>query len=716
VPENRQIRSLRLAVALVITGAALLIASAAALAAGHHPSARNPSARHPHRHRPVAPPLSAWLAGSVAYPQRAIVLVPPPHGPLAARAVSLRENGEPVNAFAVRPLSAGGPGDVGTVVAIDQSTSMGATGLAAAMKALHSVAASRAGAQQLGIITYDATPSRYLALTADPAAITRVLGSTPWTGTGSNPSGAATLGLQELAEAHLAAGVIIVISDGVGLAPGAAVDPALRSSAQAAHVPIVTVGLADGSATVASLRALAGQAPGPYVAATPADLAATLAAIEHQAQSDDVISWRSAAPPGQVASISLTVAGLSGRLTAQVTDPRPAPPAPPPASPVVVEPSRAPVSSATPAPARLGFSPSFARRGTLQRAPAFLAASSATTAAPTADPTPAPAPAVAPGFWGSSTSVLAVAAACGLLAALILLLILHRPSRRAVRLRVGSFVEAEPSEDEPLAAALTPRPTGPFAVLARSNWWTQFVEAVEVGRLTQTPGGLVKRWAGVGMVLAVLTTLVFGSVIVGFLCLIAWPFALRFYVRRSAARQQAKFRDTLPTYLQDLASTIRVGRSLVAGLTVLSENAEEPMRSELERAITDEALGRPIETSLEAVAKRMQSEDMDQVALIAALNRRSGSNIAEALDRVAEGARERADLRREVKALTAQAKMSSFVLTALPGVLLLGLSVISPKYSHPLFHTTLGLIALGSGTCLVLAGWKVMQKITQVEA
>jgi tight adherence protein B len=81
---------------------------------------------------------------------------------------------------------------------------------------------------------------------------------------------------------------------------------------------------------------------------------------------------------------------------------------------------------------------------------------------------------------------------------------------------------------------------------------------------------------------------------------------------------------------------------------------------------------------------------------------------------VAEGARDRADLRREMKALTAQAKMSSMVLTALPGVLLLGLSVISPQYAHPLFHTTLGLISLGVGAVLVMVGWKVMKKITDV--
>jgi tight adherence protein B len=89
--------------------------------------------------------------------------------------------------------------------------------------------------------------------------------------------------------------------------------------------------------------------------------------------------------------------------------------------------------------------------------------------------------------------------------------------------------------------------------------------------------------------------------------------------------------------------------------------------------------------------------------------------VAEALDRVADGARDRADLRREVRALTAQAKMSSSVLTALPGLLLAGISVISPKYAFPLLHTTVGIVLLIVGGVMVFAGWKVMKKISDVK-
>jgi tight adherence protein B len=183
---------------------------------------------------------------------------------------------------------------------------------------------------------------------------------------------------------------------------------------------------------------------------------------------------------------------------------------------------------------------------------------------------------------------------------------------------------------------------------------------------------------------------------------------------RAARKQREKFADTLPGYMQDMASAIRVGRSFAGALAVVADSADEPTRSEFDRAVTDESLGRPVEESLAAVGVRMQSTEMDQIALIAELNRRSGSNVAEALDRVAEGARDRADLRREMRALTAQSKMSSSVLTGLPVVLTLGISALAPRYAYPLFHTTMGWVSMGVAAILVLAGWKVLKKISNV--
>jgi tight adherence protein B len=197
--------------------------------------------------------------------------------------------------------------------------------------------------------------------------------------------------------------------------------------------------------------------------------------------------------------------------------------------------------------------------------------------------------------------------------------------------------------------------------------------------------------------------------------MILGPLALRIAVRRGARKQRAQFSEQLPSHLHDVASAMRAGRSLVGALDVVASNGDEPMKGELDRALADEQLGKPLEEALEGVSLRMQSPDMDQVTLVASLNRRTGSNVAEALDRVADGARERADLKREIQALTAQSKLSSRVLTVLPIALVLAMTAIAPQYAHPMTHTLGGIIVLCFSAGLVLAGWFVMRKITKVD-
>ena len=108
-------------------------------------------------------------------------------------------------------------------------------------------------------------------------------------------------------------------------------------------------------------------------------------------------------------------------------------------------------------------------------------------------------------------------------------------------------------------------------------------------------------------------------------------------------------------------------------------------------------------------------ERLEQVALIASLNRQSGSNVAEALDRVAESARERQELKREMSALTGQARMSAYVLTGMPPALLVALTFLAPQYQRPLFHTTAGIVLLFFAAGMLGAGWMVMSKIVNPE-
>jgi tight adherence protein B len=115
------------------------------------------------------------------------------------------------------------------------------------------------------------------------------------------------------------------------------------------------------------------------------------------------------------------------------------------------------------------------------------------------------------------------------------------------------------------------------------------------------------------------------------------------------------------------------------------------------------------------LARRMDSEDINQVALVAELHHRTGGNMAEVLERVADSVRERAELQREMRALTAQARLSRYVVTALPLVVGAAIALINPNYMRPLFHTSTGVVLVFVVFGLLISASLVMRAITNIK-
>ena len=185
--------------------------------------------------------------------------------------------------------------------------------------------------------------------------------------------------------------------------------------------------------------------------------------------------------------------------------------------------------------------------------------------------------------------------------------------------------------------------------------------------------------------------------------------------RSLADRKRRLFSEQLPDNLQVIASAMRAGQTFIGAMRAVLEDAPEPSQRELRRAVTDEQLGTPLTEALGQVTERMHSEDFQHVAIVAALQRETGGNTAEVIDLVAETVRERIEIRRMVRGLTAQGRLSGGVLSLMPVGLLILISVINPTYVHPLFHTTIGLIGLGIAVGLVIAGGLVIRKIIDIK-
>jgi tight adherence protein B len=320
-------------------------------------------------------------------------------------------------------------------------------------------------------------------------------------------------------------------------------------------------------------------------------------------------------------------------------------------------------------------------------------------------------------FWGSSLAKIVVPAAAGLLCALALVLFLVPGRRRRdVRARIAEFApepESGPQNPRVLAPAVA-RYVRMERLLARTGWWPAFKESAEIARLGRSAVELVMIDAAATLALAALLGLA-GVVPLAVLALLLGPFALHALVRWGVRRQQALFADQLPSHLDEFASALRAGHGLAAGLAASLKSAPEPSRSEWARVVSDEALGTPLDDAMRTLARRMASEDVEQLALVASLHQRTGGNVAEIIDRVTDGVRERAELRREVRALTAQARMTRWILLALPPGVIGLITVMSTDYMKPLFTTAGGIVALVLAGTLLLIGSLILRKLTEIK-
>jgi tight adherence protein B len=313
-------------------------------------------------------------------------------------------------------------------------------------------------------------------------------------------------------------------------------------------------------------------------------------------------------------------------------------------------------------------------------------------------------------IWQSwPTLVLIALLVPGLIAFAVLMALRTRGSD--VRTRVSDYVTMPRSgqEGDALASRIF---VGTERSLERTRWWSRFKASLELAGINIPPVQIIVAT----LVLTVFVMWLFSRLagvlfIVGF----AVPFIVRSLINGRIGRKRRLFGDQLPDNLDVIAGALRAGHSFVGALAEMVNNAPEPSRSEFQRVIADEQLGIPLEDALGRVVKRMKSRDVEQVALVASLQGETGGSAAEVLDRVTESIRERAELRRLVRSLTAQGRLARWIVSLLPVGLLLVLSVLNSGYMKPLFNHASGRIVLVIAGMMVVAGSLVIGRIVDIE-
>jgi tight adherence protein B len=198
----------------------------------------------------------------------------------------------------------------------------------------------------------------------------------------------------------------------------------------------------------------------------------------------------------------------------------------------------------------------------------------------------------------------------------------------------------------------------------------------------------------------------------GGMILFAIPFVWVLNKRRVRLKT---FASQLPDAMELVARALRAGHSLGAGMHVVAEEMPSPIADEFGRVYDEQNLGIPVEDSLRNICERVPNLDLRFFVTSVAIQRQTGGDLAEILDKIGHVIRERYKILGQVKALTAEGRLSGVVLIALPFVLFLVMLHIKPDYVQVLWTEPLGIKMAVFGLLMQIFGALVIKKIIDIK-
>lgn len=187
------------------------------------------------------------------------------------------------------------------------------------------------------------------------------------------------------------------------------------------------------------------------------------------------------------------------------------------------------------------------------------------------------------------------------------------------------------------------------------------------------------------------------------------------YVIRKRSERLHKFEEQFPESLEFVARSMRAGHAFSVSLEMIHREFQEPLAGEFRRTFEEHNLGMPLELALEKLATRVPSLDVHFFVSAVMLQKRTGGNLAEILDKLAYLMRERFKLRGRIKAISAHGRMTGTALTLIPVGVALLMFWANPDYVRFFFSDELGNYMMGGAVLLQLIGYAIIQKIVNIE-
>jgi tight adherence protein B len=242
------------------------------------------------------------------------------------------------------------------------------------------------------------------------------------------------------------------------------------------------------------------------------------------------------------------------------------------------------------------------------------------------------------------------------------------------------------------------------------------------------PSEYIGMWAGLTLGIPVILYLVgfvvptLQSPLILLLGLFIGFMAPRFWLNNRKSSRLKAFNKQLPDTVTLIANALRAGSSFLQAIELVVRESRPPISTEFGRVIREVNLGLPFDIALENMVQRVKSEDFELMATAIAIQHQVGGNLAEILDSIAFTIRERIRIKGEIRTLTAQQRMSGYVVGGLPFFLALFIYLAAPKFFDPMFVSPpdvigipLGVILFGIALLAMGAGFYFIQKIVDIE-
>jgi tight adherence protein B len=196
----------------------------------------------------------------------------------------------------------------------------------------------------------------------------------------------------------------------------------------------------------------------------------------------------------------------------------------------------------------------------------------------------------------------------------------------------------------------------------------------------------------------------------------------RFWLNRRKGRRLKDFNRALADTITLIANALRSGSSFLQAIEMVVRETQPPISTEFSRVIREVNLGLPFEQALANMVRRVRSDDLELMTTAISIQHQVGGNLAEILDSIAFTIRERVRIKGEIKTLTAQQRMSGYVVAGLPIGLVGVLMLIAPQFMDPMFQKPpemmglpLGTIILGFGALMMFMGFMIIRRVVDIE-